>query len=496
MSGDGVAAAASWATWTAGLLLALDALIRVGLSVRVVTRRWTVSTTLSWLVLVLALPFAGAVLYLLVGENRLGRARVKDHADRPTAAPPPTEPPALPRRHAAVAQHAQAAFGVALRPDNRLELLDHTQAPLARIVADIDGARHACDLEFYIWFAGGEADAVADALRRAASRGVRCRVLLDAVGSRGFLRSPAAGRLRDAGVRVVACLPAGPLRALFRRIDLRNHRKLVVVDATAAWTGSLNMIDPRYFKRNAGVGEWVDAMVRVEGPAVADLGAVFENDWRQEAGDEGPPPPDAASPSAPPPPTAATPADPPAPAGSRLQVIDSGPSRPAASIQRLLLTAIYTARERVTVTTPYFVPDESLLIALTTAATRGVAVTVIVPGRSDSRLARLASQAYYDELLAAGVRIARYRAGLLHTKSVVIDDGFSAFGTVNLDMRSFYLNFELTLLVYDRGFADRLGTLQARYLEKSDPVDADAWRERGHLAHLLDQTVRLLGPVL
>jgi len=295
---------------------------------------------------------------------------------------------------------------------------------------------------------------------------------------------------------VVACLPAGPLRALFRRIDLRNHRKLVVVDATAAWTGSLNMIDPRYFKRNAGVGEWVDAMVRVEGPAVADLGAVFENDWRQEAGDEGPPPPDAAIPSAPPPPTAATPADPPVPAGSRLQVIDSGPSRPAASIQRLLLTAIYTARERVTVTTPYFVPDESLLIALTTAATRGVAVTVIVPGRSDSRLARLASQAYYDELLAAGVRIARYRAGLLHTKSVVIDDGFSAFGTVNLDMRSFYLNFELTLLVYDRGFADRLGTLQARYLEKSDPVDADAWRERGHLAHLLDQTVRLLGPVL
>lgn len=527
------------ATLVANLLLLGDLLIRVGLSMRVIMRRHTsVGIALSWLTIILLIPFAGAAIYLVVGENRLGSRRAKTTVELHNAYAgwraelreqrPAPDWDALPADARPIHRQAVRVSGIPALPGNRLDLYDDSHDALAAIVDDLDAAKDRVHLEFYIWFDGGEVDRVADALVRAAQRGVTCRVLVDAVGSKAFLRgSPKLKAMRAAGVEVVASLPAGLFRALFRRLDLRNHRKLVVIDGRVGYTGSLNMIDPAVFKQTAGVGKWIDAMVRVEGPAVEALGVTFLEDWRletdQDLGQLGRAPRPRRSESqklqfretendddvasdgdtAPPPRSEETSLHPrphfedsePA-VGAAVQVVPSGPSLNPESIHRLLIAAIYSARESVTLTTPYFVPDESLLIALTSAAARGVDTLIILPEQNDSFLVRHASNAYLGDLLTAGVKVAKFRGGLLHTKSVTIDSHLCAFGTVNLDMRSFYLNFELTLFIYDVAFCRQLTSLQQTYLINCNMADLSDWQNRPFRTRFLDNTARLLGPLL
>ncbi|MEO1237644.1 MAG: cardiolipin synthase [Planctomycetota bacterium] len=501
------------ASWVTLLVFALDWLIRIGLSVRVVMRRTGVGEALSWLTIVLLLPFAGAVIYLVLGENRLGTHRAREtvrlhraHAGsrsalrrRPTTGSPAV-PDDLPPDARAIHRQAQHITELPALPGNALELISDSHEALARLAEDIDAARERCHLEFFIWSDGGAVDGVVEALVRAAERGVACRVLVDAVGGKGFFRGGRSSRrrLRAAGVEVVASLPAGLFRAVLRRLDLRNHRKLAVIDGRVAYTGSLNMIDPATFKADAGVGAWVDAMVRVEGSAAEALDLTFREDWQLETDEDLPPLTRRPARNAPPdddgvaPEVAAAISG----GGGAVQVVPSGPILHPESIHRLLIASIYAARDNVTLTTPYFVPDESLLIALTSAAARGVDTLVVLPERSDSFLVRHASSAYLGELLAAGVKVAKFRGGLLHTKSVTVDGHLSLFGTVNLDMRSFYLNFELTLLVYGRDFTRRLTSLQQSYVVQSNMARLDDWRRRPFPTRLLDNTARLLGPLL
>jgi cardiolipin synthase len=284
---------------------------------------------------------------------------------------------------------------------------------------------------------------------------------------------------------MVEALPVSLLRSLFVRVDLRLHRKIVVVDGAVAFTGSLNMVDPRFFKQGAGVGEWVDAMVRVSGPAVKLLELVFVWDWLMETGEtlEGLIP--------------SSGADLPDPAGHAIaQVLPSGPGYEGDAIYQLLLSAIYASRRELIMTTPYFVPDEPMIGALQAAARRGVAVTLIVPERVDSVMVRYASRAYNDDLLSAGVRILRFRGGLLHTKSVVIDGETTLFGTVNLDVRSLRLNFEVTMIAYDAEFGSAVRELQQRYAEQSEPIDLGRWRQRRRFTRLLENTAQLMSPLL
>jgi len=529
----------------ANLLLLADLLIRVGLSLRVIMRRQnSVGIALSWLTIILLIPFVGAVIYLVLGENRLGSRRAKTTVELHNAYAgwraelreqhPAPDWDALPADARPIHRQAVRVSGMPALPGNRLDLYDDSHDALAAIVDDLDAAQHRAHFEFYIWFDGGDVDRVADALVRAAQRGVTCRVLVDAVGSKRFLRrSPRLKAMRAAGVEVVASLPAGLFRALFRRLDLRNHRKLVVIDGRVGYTGSLNMIDPAVYKQHAGVGKWIDAMVRVEGPAVEALGVTFLEDWRletdQDLGQLGRPPRPRASESqklklrdtAPHRPDRHAPAVDPlhdldrdrdqddhdapgslphvtaAPAvGAAVQVVPSGPSLNPESIHRLLIAAIYSARDSVTLTTPYFVPDEALLIALTSAAARGVDTLIILPEQNDSFLVRHASNAYLGDLLTAGVKVAKFRGGLLHTKSVTIDSHLAAFGTVNLDMRSFYLNFELTLFVYNVAFTRKLTSLQQSYLMNCNMADLGDWQNRPLRTRFLDNTARLLGPLL
>jgi len=299
------------------------------------------------------------------------------------------------------------------------------------------------------------------------------------------LRSETARRMRHAGIALQAALPGGLLRGLFVRFDLRMHRKIVIVDGQIAYTGSLNMVDPRYFKKSAGVGQWVDAMVRVRGPAVQGLAITFLEDWELDMGEgierlsetgdvhrlseQG---------------------------DAVVQVVPSGPLVRSEAIQQILLQAIYSARRELILTTPYFVPDETLLTALISAARRGVQITIVLPAKLDSLLVRFASQAHKCELLAAGIQVVLFQGGLLHTKSITVDGQISLFGSLNLDPRSLHLNFEITLSVYDRTFTSRLRQLQQSYIASSEAMDLVTWESRSTLERFTENVARLVGPLL
>jgi cardiolipin synthase A/B len=480
--------------WAAHGVFLADLLIRVGLSVRVIRRRLPVGVALAWLAVILILPFVGAVLYLLVGEYRLGPRRARRataYREQQAARPGPAREAdrvdlaALGTTCAPVARLAESALGATALAGNHLELLENAEAAFPSLIADIDRARHSCHLEFYIWEPGGVADDVGAALTRAVQRGVQCRVLVDAIGSKAFLKSALARGLRESGVRVVAALPAGLLRLLVTRPDLRLHRKIAVLDGEVGYTGSLNLADPRTFKQKAGVGRWVDALVRVRGPVVGALDETFREDWALETGEPlGPTPPPGDGSAQP-------------PAGKAvLQVLPTGPSARVEAIEQVVLMALYSATREVVLTTPYFVPSESLLTALLTAARRGVQVTLIVPAKVDSRLVHFASRAFQTDLLAAGVRVALYQGGLLHTKSITVDGLLSLFGSLNLDPRSMRLDFEITLAVHDADFTAALRGLQKVYLDRSEMLDLAACRGRSAFERFAEDTARLVGPVL
>jgi len=471
----------------------LHVLIITGVSIRIITVRLPVTVSLAWLILVFFLPLVGAIAYLVLGEKRLGR----QFADRTRAIKARYDgwlrdlPPEirsytkeLSPEARSISRLTENTVNIPALSGNRLELLDAAELILRAMISDIDRAEKFCHLEFYIWSEGGLADEVGAALLRAAGRGVTCRVLLDAIGSAGFSKGRLLQQLKAGGVDVAFALPVSAVSVFRVRPDLRLHRKIVVIDDEAAYTGSFNLVDPRFFKQGAGVGEWVDAMVRLEGPGVLALNALFRWDWEVETGrdlnfdEEG----DSFSVRR--------------PGTTDVQLIPSGPGSTGNNIYQLLLMSIYSARREIVVTTPYFVPDESVSTSLLSAAERGVKVTVIMPQRNDSRLVHYTCRSYFDDMLAAGIRIFGFTGGLLHTKSVVVDRELALFGSVNLDVRSFWLDFEVTLSVYDPDFAERLLALQDKYIDDARPVDLKTWHQRTAKERFLENLARLASPLL
>ncbi len=462
-------------------------LIVIAVSLRVMSRRLPVGTSLAWLAVVYSVPFGGAAAYLVLSGQRLDDRWRKRH----TAAERASEPMLRAARdcvHAValpagstgqlLSREVTGTLEVAALSSNSLALLSESGSFFDALIADIDAAEESGRFAFYIWQDGGRSDDVVAAVLRAQGRGVRCRVLVDAYGSRAFLKGGARARLADAGVDVVAALPT----SLRRRLDIRYHRKNVVIDDRVAYTGSQNLVDPRFFKQAAGVGRWVDAMVRMEGPAVSLLARLFEVDWAADAKSSFETTTIHAAHGAAP--------------GSVVQVVPSGPAPLPDVIRRLTLTAIYSAQRTLTITTPYFVPDDAVLTALRSAAAAGIVVTLIVPAENDSFLVRHASASSYEDVLTSGIRIYEYSGGLLHTKSLVVDGEVTLFGSVNLDMRSFWLDFEISLFIYDKGFAQEMMTLQQQYIERSIALDAEAWRSRPERNRLLENAARLVGPLL
>ncbi|NLX94740.1 MAG: cardiolipin synthase [Rhodopirellula sp.] len=471
-------------------------LLVIGIAVRVIMNRPATGVALAWLLLVALLPIGGPVIYFLIGERRIGRSRtqrlealrgefkrisLEAIRERLTDVDWSRHPPGA----RGMDRLGRKTAGIATVRGSTLEMFSDAQKILRAIARDIDQASTGVLMEFYIWNEGGAADEVLEAVIRAAGRGVACRLLVDALGARPWWRSKQPARLRAAGVALQAALPVGILRTFVGRTDLRLHRKIVVVDGDVAWTGSMNLVDPRFFKQDSGVGQWVDAMVRVQGAAVAPLAATVIGDWALETGESI--------------------GDLIESAGLRLveplgssdiQVVASGPGEAGDGLLQMILALIHSARDELVLTTPYLVPDESLLRALRGAACRGVKVSLIVPEKIDSLLTRYASRSYYEDLVLAGVQVCLYRGGLLHTKSIMVDGEMSMFGTVNLDMRSLWLNYEVALFVYDKPFAVELRRLQWSYREDSNCLDAAAWNQRPFRIRLVENALRLISPLL
>lgn len=481
---------------TSLLVIIIHAVLMAAVILRVLLRRPARGVALAWLLLALMLPYLGAILYFLIGERRISRGRaerlVRMQGDFRKITAPHLAQNRLQRGQAQLPDDqrpletaANSFFGAPAFTGNRLTLASDTLQVLQHIAADIDRAARSVLVEFYIWNEGGLTAEVRDALIRAAGRGVTCLVLVDAMGAGSWWRGPEPGMLRDAGVELRAALPVGLLRGLVARTDLRLHRKIVVIDGCVAWTGSMNMVDPRYFKQNSGVGEWVDAMSRIEGPVAGVLAAVMISDWVAEGG--------VTLETV----VAETGLTPTAPQGQvPVQVLASGPGESGDGLLQIMLALINGARHEVVLTTPYFVPEDALIAALRGAAARGVRVVLILPRRIDSLLVRYASRSYFDEVISAGGEIYEFKGGLLHTKSITIDGEHAMFGTANLDMRSLWLNYEVSLLVYDRDFVADLRGLQQGYLDDADAVMLVPWTKRPVGARLMESTMRLMAPLL
>jgi cardiolipin synthase len=376
---------------------------------------------------------------------------------------------------------AQKISGMRVVDNNAAEFLTDTAAWVQRLVADLDGAVSHAHLLYYIFTADSTAQQVIDALKRAAARGVQCRVLVDAVASRAFLRrSGPARRLIAAGVKVAPALPVAPIRRGLPRMDLRNHRKLTVIDDRVAYVGSHNVINADYGGRRGN--PWVDLTGRYTGPIVGEVATVFAEDWAFETNEfiQVSPRPQQRI----------------ADGGSPMQVVPTGPSSPAETYRRVILAAIESARQRLILTTPYFVPDEPTLVALKMAADRGVEVSLLLPLVPDHLFTAAAGRAHFASLLAEGVQIYLHRPGLLHAKTTTVDDAFTVMGSANLDVRSFNLNFELSLLLYGKDVTEQMRAIQERYIANSTRLDPKSWSQRPALYRYADSAITLLSPLL
>jgi cardiolipin synthase len=302
-------------------------------------------------------------------------------------------------------------------------------------------------------------------------------VLVDAIGSRAALRT-LRPKLTALGVAVHGVLSVSLAPWRKARLDLRNHRKIVVIDGRVGYTGSQNLVAAGF---NKGI-TYEDLMVRVVGPVVLELQYIFASDWYLET-DE----------------ILDSETEFPCPAiagGVPAQALPSGPAFPTQNNQRLFVALVYGARKQVVLTTPYFIPDEPLLQAMQTAAQRGVDVHLVVSEKGDKAFVTLAQESYYEELLEAGVRIHLYQESFLHAKHLSVDDSVAMIGTSNLDIRSFVLNAEVMLMIYDPDSVARLAVEQERYYANSRMLNLASWRQRTFGRKLAQNLTRLLSPLL
>lgn len=471
--------------------LVAEWVVRLGMFVVVILRKRSAAVSLAWLVVIAFVPFVGAVAYFMFGEARLGGRRSLNYQRMEEALGRSPElleqfrdvaQPILGEPYRTLARLAANLGASEPLAGNGIEIIDDTRELFRRMVADIDAAEHHCHLLFYIANEDGVSRMVGEALLRARRRGVVCRVLLDAAGSRLFFRSGLCRALQEADVAVVPLMPVNPLRAMVARMDLRNHRKLCVVDGRVGYTGSHNLSEPRYPTKER-YGDWIDASVRLTGPVVHELQEVFLHDWVYSTGQK----PDE---------EAVFPLYETGEQDVVAAVMATGPTTPEAPLMDVVLQTLRMSQSRVVLTTPYFVPDDALLAAMRSAARRGVEVILVVPEHSDQWIVQAAGRSHYGYLLENGVQIHEYPGALLHAKTLTMDREFAMIGSANLDMRSFALNFELSLLVYDTDVASELHFLQTDYIGRCTPLTLERWRKRGWGTILGDNVAKLVTPLL
>jgi len=483
----------SQSPFTAPGLVILHVLIQIALIVRVLLRpHRDPASRIAWIVVIIALPVLGILAYILLGETNIGRRRVSrmravisrlQNVTEAAGADANNLQVDVPQGYAHLFHVGKTVNGFDPVGGNRAHLMQDSNATIASVVTDIDDAKDHVHLLFYIWLTDNNGCKVVEALKRAAARGVTCRAMADGLGSRSMIGSEHWQAMRAAGVRLASALPIGNplLRSLKGRIDLRNHRKIIVIDNLITYCGSQNCADPE-FRVKAKYAPWVDAMMRFEGPIARQNQLLFASDWETETGED-----ISNLLSLPIPPTQP---------GIPAQVIGTGPTVRYSAMPEMFESLMYTARRELVISTPYYVPDDPMQAGLCASARRGVDTTIIFPARNDSWIVGAASRSYYGDLLAAGVRIFEYRGGLLHTKSLTLDGDITLIGSANMDRRSFELNYENNILFYDRSLTADMRRRQESYIAKSKPVTGEMvagwdWHRR-----LWNNAIAMLGPVL
>jgi cardiolipin synthase len=474
------------------LVLALHILLVATFTVRILLRDdLTPPGRLAWFVVLMMVPYAGGVIYFLFGENTLGKSAEQRHkavfdeirekasafmgdkADLERLIDPAYRP---------AFRYVASINGFHPRAGNAAELMADGDATRARLIADIDAATDHVHVLYYIWLTDRTGTDVAEALIRAVRRGVTCRAMADGMGSRALIHSDLWRRMGAAGVHLGVALPFRNAlwTILTSRIDLRNHRKITVIDSAITYCGSRNSADPEFLPKKK-YGPWVDIMLRFEGPVVAQNQLLFASDWMYATGESL----DRIA-------LSAAPVD----QGFAAQVMGVGPTERRWATPQLFSALIGCARTELTLSTPYFVPDATVLDALCAAALRGVAVTLIYPAVNDSWIVGAASRSFYRRLLNAGCVIYEYKGGLLHAKTLTIDGKVSLIGSSNLDLRSFDLNYENNILLQDEATTKAVYERQQTYIRRSDEVTLPVvlgwtWHRR-----IWNNIIATIGPVL
>ena len=484
---------APWIAPTIAVIaVVIDVAVRV-VSLIVVPINRRPQTAAAWLLAIFLIPYVGFILFLLIGSTKLPRRRRDKQLEINRYIIETTHgveqvllDPLGPDWLEPIVELNRTLGAMPLVGGNTATMHTEYDASLAAMAHEVGTASKFVHAEFYILAFDATTRPFFDELEAAVRRGVTVRVLLDHVAS---LRSPGYLRtirkLKSIGVHWHLMLPVQPWRLRYQRPDLRNHRKLLVIDGTVAFTGSQNMIDRSYNKRgNIRRGlEWRDLMVRFEGPIAAGINALFVTDWYTET-DE------LISREAPPAVVHS---------GSRAldaQVVPSGPGFEGENNLRLFNALLYNAQERIIITSPYFVPDDSMLYAITTAAQRGLDVQLFVSEVADQPVVYHAQRSYYEVLLRAGVRIWLYPAPtVLHAKHITIDEEVAVIGSSNMDMRSFSLSLEISSMVRGDTFVAALREIEHGYRELSHELFLDDWLERPRRSKALDNLARLSSAV-
>ena len=471
--------------------LAIDGTARI-LALIFVPKNRRPQTALAWLLAIWFLPFVGIILFLILGRARLPRARRRKQREineyildttegfelvkRDPPWPPWLEP---------IVELNRTLGSMPLVGGNTAQMWNDNTESLTQMTAAIRAAKKTVHAEFYILLLDDATADFFDALEEAHTRGVVVRVLLDHLGNAqypGYRRT--VKRLNRMGVQWRRMLPFRPLRGQLQRPDLRNHRKLLVVDGTVAFTGSQNVIETGYQRRrNHRRGlHWKDYMARFEGPVVAGIDALFVTDWYSETGEllerEAAP--------------ARTTGD----GELDCQVVPSGPGFDGENNLRLFNSLVYSAQRKVILTSPYFVPDDSMLYAITTAAQSGLEVELFVSEIGDQFLVFHAQRSYYEALLRAGVKIWLYAGPtILHAKHLTIDDQISVIGSSNMDMRSFSLDLEISVMVRGEKFLAELRAIEDANRSMSRELTLEEWLARPVWHRTLDNLARLTAAV-
>ncbi|GLU88995.1 cardiolipin synthase [Agromyces sp. NBRC 114283] len=474
----------------AGIVILIDLVVRV-VAVIVVPRNRRPTAGMAWLLAIFFIPILGVLFFLLIGNPKLPRGRRKRQAEVDRFIRESThgverasDPSGWPDWFAGVVRLNRNLGAMPLIGSNSAHLIGDYEGSLAAMTDAVHDAKRYVHVEFYIFAYDRTTAAFFDALGAAVARGVEVRVLLDHIASArvaGYRQT--LRKLDELGVRWQLMLPVQPWRWKYQRPDLRNHRKILVVDGEVGFLGSQNVIDRSYNKKsNQRRGlKWKELVARLEGPIVSGLDAIFATDWYLET-DE-PPQRDEFDGAF---------SQPGEAQALDCQVVPSGPGFPNENNLKLFLALLYAAREKLIITSPYFVPDEAMLRAISGATQRGVHVELFVSEIGDQALVYHAQRSYYEALLRAGVRIYMYKAPyILHAKHFTVDDEVAVIGSSNMDIRSFELNAEVSLLVRGSSFVREMRQIEDGYRRDSRELTLDEWMKQPLRSTVLDNLARL-----